>query len=276
MGQQGGTAVFELNGKRVVVTGASKGIGKEAAIALARAGANVAGTYFTDPAGGAETKAAIEALGCQCLMLQGDVSESSTHEALADAVVEAWGGVDVWINNAARLLVTPLLNMSDQLWGEIMASNLNSYFYGCRAAARRMTAQGGGKIINITSVVDVQPIANMCAYTTAKGGVVALTKQLALELGPQGITVTAMAPGATDTPLNIEAYTPEVRKAYCERIALGRIASPEEIADIIVFLASDGSRYITGHELLADGGLVINGTMGHKLGATSDPLRREA
>ena len=266
--------MFELNGKRVVITGASKGIGKQAAIALARAGADVAGTYFTDPAGGAETKAAIESFGRRGLMLQGDVSHSSTHEALADAVVEAWGGIDVWINNAARLLVTPLLEMTDEVWQDLMASNLNSYFYGCRAAARRMLEQGAGKIINVTSVVDYQPIANMSAYITAKGGVVMLTKQLALELGPRNITVTAIAPGATDTPLNIEAYTPEVRKAYCERIALGRIASPEEIADVIVFLASDASRYITGHEILADGGLVINGTMGHKLGATSDPLRR--
>lgn len=267
--------MFELTGKRVVVTGASKGIGREAAIALARAGADVAGTSFTDAAGGEETRVAVESLGRRCIMVQGDVSDSATHARLADAVAEAWGGIDIWINNAARLLVRPLLEMTDQAWIDLMASNLNSYFYGCRAAAARMIDQGGGKIINVTSVVDVQPIANMSAYITAKGGVVMLTKQLALELGPKGITVTAIAPGATDTPLNIEAYTPEVRKAYCERIALGRIASPEEIADVIVFLASDASRYITGHELLVDGGLVINGTMGHKLGATSGPPRGE-
>lgn len=258
--------MFGLAGKRAVVTGASRGIGRHAAIALAKAGASVAGTYFTDAEGGAATQRAIEALGGRCVMIRGDVSLSETHARLIDAATAEWGGVDIWVNNAARLLVRPVLDMTDEAWLSLMGSNLNSYFYGCRAAARQMVAQGaGGRIINVTSVVDVQPIANMSAYVTAKGGIVGLTKQLALELGPAGITVNAIAPGATDTPLNIEAYTPEVRRAYNERIALGRIADPDEIADTIVFLASDASRYVTGHELLVDGGLVLNGTMGHKL-----------
>ena len=256
----------DLVGKRAVITGASKGIGQYAAIALARAGADVAGTYLSDAEGGAATRRAVEALGRRCLMIAGDVALPETHEVLAQTVTSEWGGIDIWINNAARLLVRPMLEMSDEAWLSLMASNLNSYFWGCRAAARQMIAQGhGGKIINVSSVVDVQPIANMSAYVTAKGGVVGLTKQLALELGPSGINVNAIAPGATDTPLNLQAYTPEVRRAYNERIPLGRIASPDEIADTIIFLASDASRYVTGHELLVDGGLVLNGTMGHKL-----------
>jgi NAD(P)-dependent dehydrogenase (short-subunit alcohol dehydrogenase family) len=126
-----------------------------------------------------------------------------------------------------------------------------------------MVKAGGGRIVNVSSAADVQPLANLSAYVAAKGGVVALTKALAVELAPHGITVNALAPGATDTPLNRNTYTASVRAAYHERISLGRIGTPEEVADAALFLASDASRYMTGQELLVDGGLTINGTVGH-------------
>jgi NAD(P)-dependent dehydrogenase (short-subunit alcohol dehydrogenase family) len=178
--------------------------------------------------------------------------------------VQAWGGIDVWVNNAARLMVKPFLEMTDEDWHGLLAANLHGYYYGCRVAARQMIAQGGGgRIVNVTSVVDIQPIAELSAYVTAKGGILGLTKTLAVELGPHGITVNAVCPGATDTPLNQVAYTPEVRRTYNERIPLGHIASAEEVAGAIVFLASDAASYVNGHELVVDGGFILNGNVGH-------------
>jgi NAD(P)-dependent dehydrogenase (short-subunit alcohol dehydrogenase family) len=255
---------FDLTGKRAVVTGASRGIGRAAAVALARAGANVAFDYRSATADAEQAAAEIEAAGREAIVLQGDTGDPVHVDELAATAVEAWGGIDVWVNNAASLMVKPFLEMTDEDWHGLLAANLHGYYYGCRAAIRQMLAQGrGGRIVNVTSVVDIQPIAELSAYVTAKGGILGLTKTLAVEFGPQGITVNALSPGATDTPLNQVAYTPQVRKNYNERIPLAYIAAAEEIADPIVFLASDASRYMTGVEVVVDGGIVLNGNVGH-------------
>jgi NAD(P)-dependent dehydrogenase (short-subunit alcohol dehydrogenase family) len=255
------TSPFNLAGKRTVVTGASSGIGRSIAEAFARAGADVAGMSLE---AAAETETAVRGAGRNAVMLVGDTGDPAAVERLAQAAVEELGGIDVWVNNAARLMVNPLLETTDEDWHGLLAGNLHGYFYGCRAAARRMQEQGdGGRILNVTSISGIMGVGGIGAYTAAKGAIMALTKALAVELGPAGITVNSLAPGAIDTPLNAEAYTPAVRRVYEERIPLGRIGRPEEVADVAVFLASDAARYITGQQIVVDGGLVVNGTVGH-------------
>ena len=259
------TTTIELVGPSAVVTGVSKGIGRAIAVALARAGANVVGVYRSDHDGAALVKAQIEAEGREAVIVAGDTGDRDLAPQLAKEAVDRWGSLDIWVNNAASLMVKPLVETSDDDWHGLMAANLHGFFYGSREAARIMYAQKRGRIINITSAADILVVANLGAYIAAKGAIVGLTKTLALEAAEHNVTVNALSPGATDTPLNLKAYTPDVRATYEHRIPLGRIGSEDEVADVAVFLASEASRYMTGQELVVDGGLVINGTVGHAL-----------
>jgi NAD(P)-dependent dehydrogenase (short-subunit alcohol dehydrogenase family) len=259
------TTTVELVGPSAVVTGVSRGIGRATAVALADAGADIVGVYRSDHEGAASVRAQIEALGRRAFIVQGDTGDPGLAPRLASEAIDRFGSLDIWVNNAAALMVKPLVETTDEDWHGLLAANLHGFFYGSREAARAMYAQGRGRIINVTSAADVLVVANLGAYIAAKGAILGLTKTLALEAADHDVTVNAVSPGATDTPLNLKAYTPQVRATYEERIPLGRIGTEDEIADVIVFLASTASRYLTGQEIVVDGGLVINGTVGHAL-----------
>ncbi len=197
----------------------------------------------------------MQALGRRCILVAADAGRRASHDEVAELALAELGGLDIWINNAARLLVRPFLETTEADWAELLAVNLLGYVHGCRAAIARMLEHGGGRIVNVRT-----------SYCTAKGAVKALTQVLAVEFGARGIAVNALAPGATDTPINAHAYTDSVRAIYEARIPLGRIANADEVGDAVAFLASDAARYVNGAELICDGGIILNGSVDHARG----------
>jgi len=244
-------------GRAAVVTGSSRGIGRAIALAFADEGADVVVNYAGAQAAAEEVAAEVAARGRRAVVVGGSVAEPETGERLVAAALDAFGRLDVLVNNAGINRDGYLMMMRDDAWREVVAVNLHGTFYCCRAALGPMTAGGGGAIVNMASTAGVKGRAGQVNYAATKGAVIALTKSLAQELGSAGIRVNAVAPGFVETEMVSSVLSrPEARASFLAATPAGRFGTPEEVASAVLFLAGDESAFVTGHVLLANGGLL--------------------
>ena len=249
-----------LQHKVAIVTGGDSGIGRSIAVGLAWAGAAVTVNYHSDRPAAEEVERDIVAAGGRALIVQGDVSKVADIQNIIDQTVTTFGRLDVMVHNAGMETRTSVLDSTEHQFDLVIGVNLKSAFFGTQCAAKQMLKQGGGgRIINITSVHEDWPMPGNIPYCCAKGGVRMLTRTAGVELGPRGITVVGVGPGAVDTPINkLTLASPAEKAALDKAIPLGRVAEPSEIADLVVWLASDGARYITATTYFVDGGIMQN------------------
>lgn len=249
---------MSLHGKVAVVTGGNSGIGKAVVLALAEAGANIVIDFVAHPEATEELEKQVHALGDQAIGVDADVSKVADLERLVARTVEAFGHLDIMVNNAGIETRTSVLDTTEAQYERVMDINLKSAFFGTQIAAKQMIKQGtGGRIINMTSVHEDWPMPGNTAYCLSKGGMRMLTRTAGVELGPYGVQVVGVGPGAVATPINTSTMNdPEKMKTLDAAIPLGRMAEPEEIASLVAFLAGDGATYLTATTVFADGGIM--------------------
>lgn len=246
---------FSLTGRVAIVTGAGRGIGKAIALGLADAGADVVVAART--ASDIEATAGeITAKGRKALAVPTDVRQSDQVDNLVDKAVAQFGTIDILVNNAGGYFVASTTELSEGGWDAIIRENLKSVFLCSKAAAKVMMGQKKGNIINVASVVGFRAYTSNAAYGAAKAGIINFTKTLAVDLAPYNIRVNAIAPGFIATPGSLQLLEVDKGlKAMVDRIPLGRLGQPEEVAQGIVYLASDAASYVTGQTLIVDGGV---------------------
>lgn len=252
-----------LTGKTVIVTGGNSGIGEAIALAAAAEGANVVIDYVSHPDETGTLLEKIQGSGGHATAIKADVSKVADLGAMVDAAVEHFGRLDVLINNAGMETRTSVLDTTEDQFDTVMAVNLKSAFFGTQLAAKQFIAQGGGGVvINISSVHEEWPMPGNTPYCVAKGGVRMLARSGGVELGPHGIRILNVGPGAVDTPINASTKgDPEKMKQLDAAIPLGRMAQPDEIAQTVVFLASGKAGYTTATSVFVDGG-IMQGSVG--------------
>ncbi|MCS6840795.1 MAG: 3-oxoacyl-[acyl-carrier-protein] reductase [Roseiflexus sp.] len=248
---------ISLKDKIAVVTGGSRGIGRAIATTLAAAGATVVVNYQRNAAAAEETVAAITAADGAAISVQADVSVAEDVERLFKTVIDRYGTVDILVNNAGITRDTLLLRMKEDDFDVVIDTNLRGVYLCTKAALRPMTRARSGRIINITSVVGLIGNAGQSNYAAAKAGIIGFTRAVAREMASRNITVNAVAPGYIETELTA-GLSDQVRSAILEAIPLGRLGTPQDVAYLVCFLASDAAAYITGQTLTVDGGMVMS------------------
>src|SRR6516165_457849 len=247
-----------LHGKTAIVTGGNSGIGKSVVLALADQGANVVIDFIANEQATEDLEKQVAGLGDKSIGVEADVSKVADLQRLIDAAVKAFGRVDVMVNNAGVETRTSVLDTTEDQYEKVMEINLKSAFFGTQLAAKQMIAQGGGgRIINITSVHEDWPMPGNAPYCLSKGGMRMLTRTAGVELGPHGVLVVGVGPGAIATPINVSTMEdPVLMKKLDTAIPLGRMAQPEEIGNVVAFLAGTDCSYMTATTVFVDGGIM--------------------
>ena len=245
-----------MKDKVALVTGGSRGIGRSIALALGKNGVKVAVNYAGSEARAQEVVELIQAAGSEAIAIQCDVSDSNAVQEMVKQVVATFGSIDILVNNAGITKDTLLMRMKEEDWDSVINTNLKGVFNTTKAVTRPMMKQRSGKIINIASVVGIIGNPGQANYVAAKSGVIGLTKASARELAARHIHVNAVAPGFIETDMT-EELPEEAKQAMLAQIPLARFGSPDDVAGVVVFLASDASNYMTGQVLCVDGGMVM-------------------
>jgi len=245
-----------LEGRVAVVTGGGRGIGRAISIAFAKEGADVVVNYATKEQPAQEVSEIIKKLGRKAVIVKGNVAVKADAEKVIQTAIDNFGKIDILVNNAGVSKPNMLYKMTEEQWNEVIDIQLKGPFLCIQAASKYMMERKSGKIINVTSSAGLWGTKGQINYSSAKGGIVALTKSAARELAGFGVTVNVVQPGYVSTEMTEKIRTdPKLKEIYAGRILLGRFAEPEEVAQTFVFLASDDANYITGQLICVDGGL---------------------
>ncbi|CEE01360.1 3-oxoacyl-[acyl-carrier-protein] reductase FabG [Caldibacillus thermoamylovorans] len=245
-----------LAGKTALVTGASRGIGKEIALELARNGANIVVNYAGNTQLAEQVADEIRSIGRESIAIQADVANSEAVEQMVKETVNMFGTLDILVNNAGITRDQLLMRMKESDWDDVLNTNLKSVFLTTKAVSRQMMKQRKGRIINISSIVGVSGNAGQANYVAAKAGIIGLTKTAAKELAPRNITVNAVAPGFITTDMT-DKLPEDVKQELYKQIPLARLGEPKDIAYVVAFLASEKSSYITGQTIHVNGGMYM-------------------